>query len=191
MVCRMRRLVLGLSTVLLAAACADSPSSDRDRALAFGGPMAAGVLAPGSVKPGEVLGFAFPKIRNTASHPVTLVSLKVTHVPQGVRVLKYRFLSNRDTNGFMLGSFPANGHGAEAYDFYRDYKHPRIPAKSRSHFYGVVYVKALKVNAPDLTGCQVTYRMLTQTYTQSMRCDFRPRPVQPPQPTPSAHDQGR
>ncbi len=153
--------------------------------------MDAGVLAPGSVKPGEVLGFAFPEVWNTSSEPVTLVSLEVAHVPRGIQVLKYRFLSSRDTEGFLLGSFPADGDDAEAYDFYRGYTRPRIPAKSHSRYYGVVYVKVLELNAPDLTGCQVTYQLGTRTYTQSTHCDFRPRPVRPPRPAPVPPSQSR
>ena len=168
-------------TALLMTGCGEPHSGVREgKALVFEGAMAEGVLAPGSVRSGEVLGYAFPEIRNQSDHPVKLMSFKILGVPRGVKVVKYRFLSSRDTGGFLLGSFPADADNAEGYDYYKGYSNPIVPPKSKTFYYGVVYLKVLEQDASDVTKCQVRYQLEARPYIQDVPCDFRPRPVKPP-----------
>lgn len=171
------RVVATTALIWLAAIASGCGSDDRDRdALQFSADAECCVLAPGRVVPGEVLGFAFPSMRNRSDLPVTITGFNLAHVPEGATVVRYRVLSSKDTHRFLLGSFPVQQTGRAGYDTYRGYPFPVIPPHHRTHRYGVVYLRVSGQLEGHASGCEVNYTVGEEHHTLSAACDFQLEP---------------
>ena len=166
-------LLLVIALMLIGGAGCGSDDDHQDgHLIGFYGVTEGSVLAPGHVKAGEVLGYAFPQIGNKADSPMTLKSIELTHVPDGAEVVKYRFLSAKDVGSVLLGSFPVDQHSNEGYDRYPGYNDPVVPANSESDYYGVVYLRVPGPLAGHASGCVVHYAVAGASYSQTGDCDF-------------------
>jgi hypothetical protein len=163
--------VLALS-VFAVTGCFAGGNRSND-AMQFGGPGTSSVLAPNHVSPGEVLGFAFPAMRNTSDQTITITGFKLTNVPEGATVERYRVLASTDTDGYLLGSFPVQQRNRDGYDTYPGYPPPVIQPHRRSRFYGVVYLKVVGPLDQHANGCQVSYTVNEEPHTQTAPCDFQ------------------
>lgn len=154
-----RPAAVGCVVALLTGCGHQSPTEGSD--IRFVGAAAGSDLFPAKFHPGEVLGFAMPQMKNVASVPITIQSFRLTHVPRGATVETFKLLSARDTDGVLLGSFPANAGGRDGYGDYTDYlpQHPKIRPNRVSLYYPVLFIR---VNTPSneiASGCVYEYRI--------------------------------
>lgn len=158
-------------------ACGLHHGSDPDLRLGGASRSDGAVLWPGRVTHDEVLGYAFPPMTNATDVPIKIQGFHVDHVPDGVKVLKYRLLSMRDTSGYLLGSFPADQRDRDGYDRYPDHPLPTLAPHRRSLLYGVVYLKVPGPLATPVTGCSIDYSIGGEARTAHAPCEF---PLQKP-----------
>jgi hypothetical protein len=173
-------VIVAVITVAAVMAACDSSSDAAPRrttgtALTGYGPQLTGVLGvqTSDLAVGRVYGFAWPQLTNTSHATVTIESVAVQHVPDGVRVVRYRALSLADTPGYLLSSDIGEAN-ASNYDRYRNHLDDpiTIAAGKRSPVYPVVYVKYLGPRPATLSGCLVRYHEGAVQYQQAFHCEF-------------------
>jgi hypothetical protein len=128
------------------------------------------------VRVGQTFGFAFPAMHNVSERRMTLERVGLVHVPAGVRIVKYKLLSIRETPGYLLDSRPGSGDDSD-YEKYRNYdldSRITVRAHSLSDYYPVVYIR---VTGPlpithRLSGCEYTYSQSGKTYQQTLPCTY-------------------
>lgn len=167
---RLSQFLIALSVGVVVAAC--NANGDDPHPLKFYGPIAAGEIGPDVDLTNQVLGFAFPLMKNTSRDPVHLKGVELMNVPDGVEIVKYRILALKDTNGELLGSFPVSGKGN--YDSYPDYPidEVAIEPKSEGRYYAVVYLRVLRHVVGHASGCKVVLEQNGETFDQTGSCDF-------------------
>jgi len=125
---------------------------------------------------GRMFGFAFPAMDNDARTPITLKAVRLVSVPRGMKVVKYRMLSIRDTSDYLLGSVPGNGDRNDYAKFtnYPVEGRPPIGPGKRSPFYPVAYVE---ITGPlpikeQISGCEYDYLEKGRLEHQTLKCAF-------------------
>lgn len=173
------RVRVAIPLLLLATAACAGHSERSGDFLQFFGPPAVGMAAPGAAllkaNIGHTVGYAFPEMRNTSSQSLRVESFKLLNVPAGVRVIDYKLLSLRETDGLLLMSWPVDPLGKDGYENYKDYTqdHPVIPPHGASAYYAVVYLKLIHGTSLFASGCEVTYRAGDRLLHQTGPCQFR------------------
>jgi hypothetical protein len=177
----LRLLVAALLVIVISGGCSKPESEGtghlESEGSSLGQGMFDGTLEVGfpakDVKPGAQLGFSFPVINNVDKEPVTLLGVKLVHVPQGVKVLRYALLSLHETDGQLLDSKPGDGE-VDDYERFPNHLAERITfrAHTLSFYYPVV---TLKVTGPvngSASGCEYRYKKGGRTYSQTLECKF-------------------
>jgi hypothetical protein len=165
--------------LVVTAACGPSgtPTSDSvrrgDAIQPIGGKLG---VAPdrSTVHVGDVYGFAFPQMQNRSSHTIDVVSVRLSRVPPGIRVLRYAALSGAQAGGVLLFSRIGTG-GVNDYASFPQLPVTKIVLKPHkpSPIYPVVYVKITRhIPRSPLKGCVVTYRQGGKLFEQTLPCLF-------------------
>jgi hypothetical protein len=178
----LRALLAALICAVVVSGCAGpNPGNARHgepRGSSLGPGMFDGTLVLGfpakDVKPGAQLGFSFPVIKNLDKEPVTFLSAKLLHVPQGVEVVRYALLSVHETDGQILDSRLGKG-GDNDYVRFPNHiaEHPTVDAHTLSPYYPVVVLKITGPVSGSASGCEYRYKKGGHTYAQTLECKFR------------------
>ncbi|MFJ9243086.1 hypothetical protein [Streptomyces sp. NPDC101776] len=97
-------MTLSLAAVVLTA-CANSRTGDGEsqgKAL-DGGTQSQAELGFEHAQVGQEYWVSLPGTSNVPSTPVTLLNAEIVHVPKGLRVLEYKAVSEKDTDGHAMG----------------------------------------------------------------------------------------
>ncbi|MGQ4484089.1 hypothetical protein [Streptomyces sp. SAS_276] len=159
--------------LLFLSACASSNAVQRGTALHATGPQAVGVLGFPHAQVGKTYRFAFPPFVNGTGTELVVESVKLTQVPEGVKVIGYPVYSVNDTTGYILDS-------QDGLKYPRDMtKMPNYAGKpimvkphKRSDFYAMTEVHVTGRVKHHLGSCQITYSQKGKKYRQTLRCDF-------------------
>ncbi|MCK8680175.1 hypothetical protein [Streptomyces lichenis] len=139
---------------------------------------AGGTAAYAHAEVGEEYWVALPPADNVSDEPVTLLAGEFTDVPRGLRLVEYRALSHRDTDGHPLGVSPV-GHGTGLPDPIPLRAHSARPSPIAPHREGEVFWAArfqvVGRITGDLSGCRYRYRHGGVEYEQTLSCTTRIR----------------
>ncbi|AGS66962.1 hypothetical protein B446_00610 [Streptomyces collinus Tu 365] len=115
---------------------------------------------------------ALPPVSNTSKKPLMLLDAKITHVPKGLKVVEYRAVSAKDTEGHALIISTGGKHGMPDLAKLHDYAGQPIEVKSKteSDFYYSARVRVTGRVHENLTGCRFWYRQGSTKYHQDLGC---------------------
>ncbi|MEU4047006.1 hypothetical protein ACK389_30365 [Streptomyces antibioticus] len=177
-----------LGTVLTSCDSAPSGSSSSQNVTVGtaldGGMQAEAEIAFEHARVGEEYWVSLPQTSNVSATPLTLEKAEITQVPEGLRIIGYRAVSARDTDGHAMGVASAGTDQVHDLEHARDHadRPVRVEADSVSDVY---YLARLKVTGPvgaDLTGCRYRYRQGDTEYRQDLPCVTRIRLGEPLEP---------
>ncbi|SMF80043.1 hypothetical protein [Streptomyces sp. Amel2xC10] len=177
-----------LGTVLTSCDSAPSGSADH-RNVTVGTALDGGMQAEAEIafehaQVGEEYWVSLPLTSNASAKPLTLEKAEITHVPKGLRIIGYRAVSARDTDGHAMGVAPAGTDQVHDLEHARDHADRPVRVESDS-VSDVYYLARLRVTGPvraDLTGCRYRYRQGGAEYRQDLPCVTRIRLGEPLEP---------
>lgn len=168
-----RRVAVIAGGVLLLSACSHAHPAQEGTALRATGPQETGVLGFPHAQVGKTYRFAFPAFENGTAEKLVIKSVKLTHIPEGVKVTGYPVYSVNDTNGYILDS-------QDGLKYPRDMtKMPNYAGKpitvrphEKSDRYAMAMVRVTGKVQQHLKGCEITYVQNKQKYRQTLSCEF-------------------
>jgi len=163
-----------VGAVLLTSACSHTSDAVRTgTALQAKGPQTTGVLGFPHARVGKTYRFAFPLFMNRTDAPIVVESVRLAHIPRGVRVVGYPIYSVNDTDGYILDSQDGLTYPRDMTKM-PNYAGKRITVKPHktSDRYAMVQAHVTGQVQHHLGGCEVTYSQAGKEYRQTLRCDF-------------------
>lgn len=151
-------------------AAPDSPTSQR-RGTALDGGSDWDLISP-HAQIGTEYWVALPIAANRSSTPLTLSKARITHVPEGLKVLEYRVISAEETDGFPNTIYAHGKYGMPDLAKVHNYAGRPIglEPKGDPDKYYAAYVKVTGPVHGALTGCRYWYRQGGTEYQQDLRC---------------------
>ncbi|MEV8539582.1 hypothetical protein [Streptomyces sp. NPDC051572] len=171
-------VTLSLATVVLTACDSTRTSGGESQGKALdGGMQSQAELGFEHAQVGQEYWVSLPETTNVSSSPLTILDAEIAHVPKGLRVLEYKAVSEKDTDGHAMGVSLVGGRATGEMDHAPD--HTGRPITVGPHTAADIYYLArVKVTAPvrgDLTGCRYRYRQGGAEHRQDLRCVTRIR----------------
>lgn len=172
-VVRLFHLAVGAIVVASASACGGS-NGHGDALQARSNYVGHGLVSFTKAKPGGRYGIAFPIVTNTTAKQVTIVRVKLVHVPRSVQVIGYRALRAEGAAATYL-SYEGTGQD-------EDYlRHPdllqqgkvRLPPHSTPRLFFAADLRAKRVTPDTIHGCEFFYRVADgPVLNQTFACQY-------------------
>lgn len=165
--------LLAALAVIFVSGCGGS-DSHGDALQARNNLLAHGIAYFTKAQPGGRYGIAFPVVTNTAAQPVTIVRVKLVHVPASVQVIGYRALRGEGAAATYL-SYEDTGQDGD-YLQYPDLLRNgrvRLPPHTTPRLFFAADLRAKRVTPDAIHGCEFFYRVADgPVVNQTFACQY-------------------
>ncbi|MFI9773003.1 hypothetical protein ACIHJG_40240 [Streptomyces sp. NPDC052415] len=161
-----------LASILLGWLVNGTPGTPAKGTALNGGMQTAGDIGYEHAQIGDEYWAALPMTWNVSDHKVHITRAEFGHVPQGLKVLEYRAVSAKETDGNVLLAGTDGKDGMIDLSKVHDYADQGITVKAKSgaDYYYIARIKVTGAIDESLKDCRYWYEQDSEHYLQQIDC---------------------